>query len=345
MAFTPQPTEIDGHVITATCSGAPGSDPAFKFFAKRGTTNNVVVFFDGGGACWSDASCARPGLATTPPDGDWLYKAEILARDNPATARGIFDLSDARNPVRDWSFVFVPYCTGDVHTGSNTATYHNPQTGAAYIIQHRGADNFRLILEWMRANFNTPGEILVTGSSAGAYGASGHFARIRDAFPNGRAVMLGDAGQGVIAPGFNTARADTWGYTLPPQVYGANTTPTGNEDIVGDLAAHYPHDRFAQYTTAHDRTQTAFFALMGVHNACGAWTQSMSQALTAREHAANFRAYLAAGDTHTILRSPLFYAEQSGGEPFYQWFAELLGDGAANRECQNCLAPPAQCPF
>jgi hypothetical protein len=213
----------------------------------------------------------------------------------------MFDLTDERNPVRDWSFVFVPYCTGDVHTGSNTATYHDPQTGAAYTIQHRGADNFRLILEWMRANFDAPGEILVTGSSAGAYGAAGHFARIRDAFPNGRAVMLGDAGQGVTRSGFNGARANNWGYELPPQLYGANATPTGQEDIVADLAAHYPHDRFAQYTTAHDVTQTAFYALMGVQNACAEWTQSMAQALTARERASNFRAYLAAGQSHTIL--------------------------------------------
>jgi hypothetical protein len=258
----------------------------------------------------------------------------------------MFDLTDERNPVRDWSFVFVPYCTGDVHTGSHTATYHHPQTGATYTIQHRGADNFRLILEWMRANFDAPGEILVTGSSAGAYGAAGHFARIRDAYPNGRAVMLGDAGQGVTRPGFNGARADNWGYELPPQIYGANATPTGEEDIVADLAAHYPHDRFAQYTTAHDGTQTAFYAMMGVQNACADWTQTMARALTARERAPNFRGYLAAGQSHTILKTPLFYAEASGGEPFYQWLAELLGEnGVSNRDCQNCLAPPAGCPF
>ena len=58
-----------------------------------------------------------------------VYKAELMRSDNPAHMSGIFDLADPRNAVRDWSMVFVPYCTGDVHSGSNTARYQNPQTG------------------------------------------------------------------------------------------------------------------------------------------------------------------------------------------------------------------------
>lgn len=26
-------------------------------------------------------------------------------------------LHDPQNPFRDWSFVYIPSCTGDVHTG------------------------------------------------------------------------------------------------------------------------------------------------------------------------------------------------------------------------------------
>ena len=125
---------------------------------------------------------------------------------------GIFDLDNPRNPVRDWSFVFVPYCTGDVHSGSNNATYRNPDTGEPYTIRHRGADNFRVVMEWMRANFIAPDEILVAGSSAGAYGAATHYARIRDAYPGGQAAMLGDAGQGVTTnttPVFLTTSASS----------------------------------------------------------------------------------------------------------------------------------------
>lgn len=344
--LAPPPVEIGGRMVRATCSGAPGADPAYRFWMRRGTSDNLVVFFDGGGACWDDVTCSLPRLAADARDDDGFYKGELLPGDDPRRLSGIFDLDNERNPVRDWSFVFVPYCTGDVHAGSNTAHYINPDTGEPYTIEHRGADNFRVVLEWIRTNFNAPGEILVAGSSAGAYGAATHFGRIRAAFPSGRAVMLGDAGQGVTTPDFIERRNANWRYDLPVSVFGVNAELTSDDDLVAILAAHYPNDRFAQYTTAHDVTQAAFYALMGGDNACRTWTEAMAGALTRRQHATNFRSYLAAGRTHTILRSPHFYAEISGGAPFAEWLSALLGDGAPeNRACVECLAERVRCRF
>lgn len=344
--FTPGAIEIDGRTIEATCSGVPGGDPAFRFWARRGTGDGLVVYFDGGGACWDDATCAQPRLNRTPEGSREFYKAELMAGDVPAQMDGIFDLDNPRNPVRDWSFVFVPYCTGDVHSGANTAHYTNPATNEPYTIEHRGSDNARVILEWMRANFDAPGQLLVTGSSAGAYGAATHYGRIREAFPSGRALMLGDAGQGVTAPGFLQQRNENWGYDLPANVFGENASLTDDEDIVARLAAHFPQDRFAQYTTAHDDVQVAFYALMGVPNTCAAWTEAMDRDLARRQGASNFHSYLAAGETHTILRSPLFYTEESAGQPFAEWLgAELSEAGAANAACEQCLTPRANCPY
>ena len=343
--LTPQAIEIGGVTIDPTCSGAPGSDPAYKFWARRGTENGLVVYFDGGGACWDDVTCAVPMLATDRGRSEGFYKAELLPTDDPRRMRGLFDFENERNPVRNWSFVFVPYCTGDVHSGSNDATYRNPDTGEAYTIHHRGADNFRVVMEWVRANFVAPDEILVAGSSAGAYGAATHYARIRDAFPEGRAAMLGDAGQGVTTTDFLERRNGNWRYQLPQSVFGENAQLTSDDDIVGTLAAHYPGDRFAQYTTAHDRTQAGFYALMGAQNACTAWTEKMERDLSRRQDAANFRSYLAAGASHTILRDQLFYTEQSGGAPFADWTAALLNGGTENRACQNCAVSVGRCQF
>jgi hypothetical protein len=280
------------------------------------------------------------------PQGDGFYRAELMPDDMPARMDGIFDLDNPRNPLRDWSFVFVPYCTGDVHSGSNTAHYTDPDTGEAYEIEHRGADNFQVVLEWMRANFAAPQRILVTGSSAGAYGAATHYAGIREAFPGGQAMMLGDAGQGVTTPGFLERRNNNWRYQLPESVFGADAQLTHDEDIVTELAQHFPQDRFAQYTTAHDETQVAFYALMGAENSCRAWTNAMAEALETREQLPNFHAYLAAGQSHTILRSRLFYTESTGGQPFAEWLGALVnGADWQNRACTQCLAAPRQCRF
>ncbi len=348
VALTPQPVEINGETLTATCSDAPGSDPAFQFWARRGVANNLVIFFDGGGACWDDLTCSVPRLKANTREDDGFYKAELIPGDDPAHMSGIFDLANARNPVRDWSFVFIPYCTGDVHAGSAATTYTDPDTGESFTIQHRGADNFRVVLEWIRQNFDTPDQIVVAGSSAGAYGAVTHFSAVRDAFPNGRALMLGDAGQGVTPREFLAQRNVNWHYQLPTNVFGADGAVTPDEDIVGVLAAHYPNDRFAQYTTTQDITQTAFYALMGAPRACRGWTTKMASDVRRRQDAANFRSYLASGQSHTILRSPLFYSQRSGGAPFAEWMAAALsadGEDWENRACQNCLRPPERCPF
>lgn len=344
--LTPQPVEVDGRLVTPVCSSAPGADPAFRFWARRGASNRVMVFFDGGGACWDDVTCAIPRLAAHGSDSDGLYKAELIPADNPNAMNGVFALNNPRNPLRDWSFVFVPYCTGDVHSGSNTAHYRDPDDGSEYAIEHRGADNFAVILQWMRQNFDAPDALVVAGSSAGAYGAATHYAAIREAFPSGRALMLGDAGQGVTPPDFVERRNSNWNYHLPENVFGADGALASDEDVVAMLAAHYPNDRFAQYTTAHDITQSSFYALMGVNNACRAWTQKMSRDLRTRQRTDNFRSYLADGQTHTIMRSSLFYSERSGGEPFAQWFAALLGDAPPeNVGCERCVNQRVSCPF
>jgi len=85
---------------------------------------------------------------------------------------------------------------------------------------------------------------------------------------------------------------------------------------VAKLAAHFPNDRFAQFTTIHDATQTAFYAQMTSTKDDNAWTNKMLKELASRQASPNFRSYVAQGNTHTILRALLFYTEQSGGMPF-----------------------------
>ena len=196
----------------------------------------------------------------------------------------------------------------------------------------------------MRRNVPQPKRLLVTGSSAGAYGAATHYAALRTMYPRGRAAFLGDAGQGVTTPDFFSRRNTSWNYRLPESVFGRGAQLTADDDMVARLAAHFPRDRFAQYTTAYDGIQRAFYGMMGAEKSCDAWTVKMAEQLERREAATNFRAYLARGETHTILRSPLFYTETTGGAPFADWFGALLADQPPNSEtCKDCLAPPASC--
>ncbi|MFN6134221.1 MAG: hypothetical protein ACK46L_15180, partial [Synechococcaceae cyanobacterium] len=117
-------------------------------------------------------------------------------------------------------------------------------------------------------------------------------------------------------------------------------------EVVAKLAAYFPKDRFAQFTSIQDATQTAFFAQMGsAGQACNAWTNTRLSELASRQAAPNFRSYVAQGDSHTILRAPLFYSEQSGGIPFTTWLRALLEDNQlpVNGSCPTCRAPRETC--
>ena len=84
-------------------SGNGGADPT-----------KVVFFLDGGGACL-DADDVRVHRSRRVA----VLQLEHLGED-PPSAGGIFDLADPDNPFADYSFVYVPYCTGDVHLGDVT---------------------------------------------------------------------------------------------------------------------------------------------------------------------------------------------------------------------------------
>lgn len=348
----PAPVTIDGRLFTPTCSQAPGAVSTFSYFFHQGTADGLVVFFNGGGACWNDETCSKPRLAgdratfsgKEGEDAKSVYKAELLPGDGPAHMNGIFDFSNPRNPVRDWSMVFVPYCTGDVHSGSNSAHYRDPETGKPFTIEHRGWDNMQVIMQWMRANVPQPSRLLVSGSSAGAYGTATHYASLRALYPRARSVFLGDSGQGVSTPDFERLRDTNWNYQLPASVFGANAQLTPDAEVVARLAAHFPEDRFAQFSTIHDRTQTGFYTQMGAPRTCNAWSNKMTSELATRQSAPNFRFYVAEGNTHTILRSPLFYSEQSGGAPFSEWVGALLSEELpVSMSCAHCLEPQEAC--
>ncbi|MBC8170119.1 MAG: hypothetical protein H7X77_00535, partial [Anaerolineae bacterium] len=89
-----------------------GRDTAYHFYvrpADDGNTDKLMVYFQGGGACWNALTCQTQGatfddFVNSPPVEIGFYN-------------GIFDFENTANPAADYNFVFVPYCTGDVHVG------------------------------------------------------------------------------------------------------------------------------------------------------------------------------------------------------------------------------------
>lgn len=177
----------------------------YHYFVKRGSVNKLLIYYQGGGACWDLATCVN--IQTFDKDVD------PSSWDNPNYLfTGFGDLNNPLNPFKDWNIVFVPYCTGDIHFGDSSPYYGLQE------IKHKGWHNARTVEKWAREHFLAPDEIFITGSSAGAYGAFFNAPAHHDVWPDSRISVLGDAGNGVITSSFLQNEFSNWNFEahLPP---------------------------------------------------------------------------------------------------------------------------------
>ena len=241
--------------------------PFFHFFYRAGTSNNLLVFFNGGGVCWDYNTCI--GSFLKPPQGGadlvQIYNSSLSQSNTPVNAGGILDTKRADNPLKDWSMIYIPYCTADMHIGSVDQGYRSiDRVNPINEFQHRGFDNFMAVREWIKQSLaNQPGQVqklLVTGSDAGAYGAKFNFPYLAPLFPQANSYLLADAAAGAFDQSFLDqvfVKGGPWNIenTLAKAVpafrrFGQYIEPTFNPVIVSGLSHAYPKARIAEYNQA-----------------------------------------------------------------------------------------------
>jgi len=385
--------------ITPSCSGGPVcttnaagvqscrlGNKDFSFFFKPGKEKKkLVVFFDGGGSCWDSNTCVT---------GQQTPLSAYVPELKGISTQGLFDQSNPKNPYRDWNIAVLPYCTGDIHWGSKDQAYTDftgritGTQGGTVTIHHRGFDNFLYVREWLMNHFAEKEEkkekgeddneaeninkLLVTGSSAGAYGAAFAYPHLKQAFPRANGYLLADAGNGVISDALLQQAV-----RLPDERWGASRNLVRNipgmDGIFNQpadrfapayfsaLAGFYPQDRFSQYTTLFDVIQALFFNISLNQNniaawgnltpqVYGAWTNQMVNFAFITAANPNYRFYIASGCNHTVLRfNDDYYSTQTTQVPsFLNWFKALTKEGEdgappaswVNSFCSGCAIPP-----
>jgi len=337
--------------LKPACSNCPTTNPTYSFFIRKGTVNKVVIFFQGGGACWDPVNCLQD-LTYNPMVFENVVSSQLCIYNpangsNPQVNQGIFNFTNTNNPFKDWYVVYLPYCTGDLFWGANDYPYPTgPQS--SWTIQHHGFVNFQAVLKWVKDNFLLPEEIFVAGSSAGGYGAIMDYPYIRDAFPLTFVYVLGDAANGVTGDDFNSKANAVWNIQFPKWILGNDISTLTIEDIYTNIAAEYPLMKLAQYNTAYDGTQSYFYNLQLTDPVTNvpyveepwlwstfptpanvfAWNAQMIMYTQGTANLApNYRYYIGEGEIHTILTSDRFYSESSaGGVYFYQWVQSMVNN-------------------
>lgn len=302
--LSPAAAQPDGCTRIDT-DGICSQGTPYHFYVRDGASDDLMIYFQGGGACWNTATCFEQPVFDPAIGADEVYTT------------GIFDFDNPDNPVAAYDMVFIPYCTGDVHTGDATVEY---ATGS--VIEHRGFANAQTVLEWTYTNYDAPASVFITGSSAGALGALFHGGYIMAQYADVPVTLLGDGYAGVVPAEWPAL--DTWGTfdNLPPGLIAADTPPERfARALYEGLAATYPDNRIAQYSTAFDEVQTVFYTLMG--GSALRFLTAITQALTVID-APNYVYYLAPSRLHTILPRPEFYDTRVTEVYLSDWLAGLL---------------------
>ncbi len=329
-------------VAGAVC--ADGSMTGMGVNPHQGSTT-LTVYFEGGGACWNDETCQGfLGNGGTPlaSNLDGYDNAEF-ADGGAVSSYGLFQRS--ANPLATENFVYIPYCTGDIHAGSNDATYNNlnPAAGAdagdagsTFVIHHQGFTNAGLDLDVIKATFPSTSRLVVTGASAGGYGSFFNYERFHQAFPGVQSYLIDDSGPPLpIGDEYVKQDAKWHHFANLPADCPACTPADGGAfyNVYSYLTNQDPKFRGSLLETDHDQTISAFFEsptsgpygalVQGQENNLGCLTpagtpcdfttdlQTVYEKLAAANVAGGgqLRAYIAHDTYHTALGDPTRYAK------------------------------------
>jgi hypothetical protein len=298
-----------------------GDGSATGLAVSPGRSDALLVFLNGGGACWAEGACD----ATRGPFGPLeVAVTQQLARDS------VLDRGLPSNPFAEFTFVFVPYCTGDVHAGDAVRSH-----GAAGTWNHHGRRNLEAALAWIATSLPRPQRVVVAGSSAGGFGTLLAYDAVRATWPATgpdavAAALLDDSGPTFVGTAIPAALRDAWwdawnlSSTVTPLCAGCRDDLS---TIWSTLAEANPTDRFALLSTTADATIRAFFGGM----TGGEFTPALAELAGFIEGlpTGNARVFRVGGPRstdHVLLARPADYA--AAGTPLLDWLRPLAtGEG------------------
>ena len=333
----------------ATCGGPPspetGERAPYHYYlsepnlAEDEAPAGILIMLSGGGACYrdGDAPPEAQGAArelhckefTNFEDryfGDAAFASNAIAIVLPYVRRQQPD-----NPFKDYVYVAVPYCTGDVHAGVMTEPHdYDPDPGASFEVLHRGHLNVRAVVDDVYGRHPEDLPAVLTGFSAGGMGSVYNFPLVSERWP--RTTLVPDSGLGPPHPLSLLATdvrqiAARWGSLgLLPEYCDSYGCLAFSSRLLAAHAQVYdglhgnglPWRPFGFLQSQRDETLTDYFGL----SACS-FEVGLMQGIA--EFGANVRGFVPATDKHVFgIINPLEppFISQGGVDPI-EWFGQL----------------------
>lgn len=314
------------HYLEPSGTSCANGTPVGFGFNPGSDTDRLVVFLNGGGACWDAPSC---NLLHTAANLDQDYDARRLGLElAPIVEAGLFDRESEQSPWAGAHFAFIPYCTGDLHTGNQVTRYDS--FGGEKSLHHKGAENIREFLDVLAALAPQPRQVWLLGTSAGGYGATWHYSRFRTVFPGAQIHLFSDASPWVpLSEELWSSWRHNWAMEMPAGCPRCEEAP---DHLIPVLLKTYPDARFALAAHERDATLSAFIGILP-----GEFAEDLRWFIEHRFQGENAAVFIAHGTDHETLLHLKAGLSSIEGEDLGQFLRRWAHGG----ETTQPLPPPA----
>ena len=307
--FTPTRSEpVEPGIMEHTFSGLDGpicyTGNEYSMQTRDGSTNNLLIFLQGGGLC-SPVAC------------------DAVETGLPLVPLGILDPSDPQNPTAGYNLGYIPYCDGSGMMGDNEVDSDGDGINDRFF---RGAQNVSASLDVIAQTYPAPDKIVLAGNSAGGIAVHSALPLVRKLYPEVKIEVINDSGQGIADPGILASFIGYWnaGAVFPSSCMdcvGAdgNLTEFHKYQLMED-----PNMSMAYISSKQDATVAA--ALSGGGPALEVELMEAAAELNAA-FPDRFQSLIADGDAHTFIQRR--FDLEIGNTNVRQWISHMV-NGSEN---------------
>ncbi|MEQ9463484.1 MAG: pectin acetylesterase-family hydrolase, partial [Haliea sp.] len=310
--YTPMLSEQNGDVVNHSFGAGDGplclTGGEYTMATRDTGSEDLVIFLQGGGACWSDLCLsteeAAPGI---PP-------------------LGVLDPARANNPLSGMSMVYMPYCDGSLHAGDQDVDTDDDGTADRF---HRGLHNLSASLDVAVSTFPSPRRIVLTGVSAGGFGTTYALPLVRSLYPDVPIDLINDSGLGlgrIDQPEFITRLLTEWNASaFYPE---SCDTCIGDDGHITDYHKYQLEEdanlRLGMMSYTRDTVIAVTFVQVGGEAFETALLAELDDLETA--YPERVKTFVAEGASHTFLIGNL--EQTAGGVTVADWVSSMLaGEG------------------
>jgi hypothetical protein len=315
--FTPATETVTGAGDTTIYQFAP--DPhgpicmqgtPFAASIRTGSSDDLLIYLQGGGACWTGLCAATLATSGAPMKFGWT------------------DGDVDRNPLGPMNLLFVGYCDGSVFVGDGE-TPDKANGGPDGIRYQHGLANLTAALDVAHGKFPHPKRIVLSGSSAGGYGTIAGAAVVRLLWPHTHLYVINDAGIGLVNPSdptmYDTVMKE-WNLAdhIPTSCADCNAQH-GFAPLVGWELDHDPTIKAGAFSAFEDDVISGDFLKMA-----GPDFKALLLAETGAIHTAHpdrYQRFMIEGGTHTAMLAG-YYDVKVNGVGLPAWTEQMIDDQA-----------------